>query len=52
MAHRREDNSRVRFLTEAEEKSLREVVQAKWAVHIPEFDLASGVTQNRPMRVT
>jgi integrase len=40
VAHRREDNSRVRFLTAAEEKSLREVVQAKWAVHIPEFDLA------------
>jgi site-specific recombinase XerD len=38
--HRREDNSRVRFLTEEEEKKLRKVIEAKWPLHIPEFDLA------------
>lgn len=40
MTHRREDNNRVRFLTEDEEKKLRKIVQAKWPSHIPEFDLA------------
>lgn len=38
--HRREDNSRVRYLTPEEEKNLRAVLQAKWAQHIPEFELA------------
>jgi integrase len=38
--HRREDNNRVRFLTEEEEKKLRKVIEAKWASHLPEFDLA------------
>jgi integrase len=40
VAHRREDNNRVRFLTEDEEKKLRRIVEAKWPSHIPEFDLA------------
>jgi integrase len=40
VTHRREDNNRVRFLTEDEEKKLRKIVQAKWRSHIPEFDLA------------
>jgi integrase len=40
VTHRREDNNRVRFLTEDEEKKLRKIVQAKWPSHIPEFDLA------------
>jgi integrase len=37
-----ENNCRVRFLTPAEEKSLREVIRAKpeWAEHEPELDLA------------
>jgi integrase len=38
--HRREDNNRVRFLTVEEEKRLRKVVEAKWASHLPELDLA------------
>ncbi len=38
--HRREDNNRVRFLTVEEEKRLREVVQPKWPLHLPELDLA------------
>ncbi len=38
--HRREDNNRVRFLTDNEEKNLRKIVQARWPSHIPEFDLA------------
>ena len=40
VSHRREDNNRVRFLTDEEEKKLREVVQAKWPTHLPELDLA------------
>jgi integrase len=40
VTHRREDNNRVRFLTEEEEKTLRKVVQDKWPVHLPELDLA------------
>jgi len=38
--HRREDNSRVRYLTPEEETKLRAVLEAKWREHIPEFDLA------------
>src|ERR1700731_2304419 len=37
---RREDNNRVRFLTVEEEKKLRKVINAKWASHMPELDLA------------
>ena len=40
VTHRREDNNRVRFLTEEEEKNLRKVTIAKWPLHIDEFDLA------------
>jgi len=38
--HRREDNSRVRYLTPEEDVKLREVIAAEWAQHIPELDLA------------
>lgn len=38
--NRREDNSRVRFLTPTEEKRLRDVMQKSYAEHIPELDLA------------
>jgi integrase len=38
--HQREDNSRVRFLSDVEEKKLREVILANWPEHMPEFDLA------------
>jgi integrase len=37
--HRREDNSRVRYLTDAEEKKLRKVIEASYAEHLPEFEL-------------
>jgi integrase len=40
VTHRREDNNRVRFLTEEEEKKLRNVIESKWSVHVPELDLA------------
>src|SRR5216683_1941580 len=40
VTHRREDNNRVRFLTEEEEKKLRKVIETKWASHMPELDLA------------
>ncbi len=40
VTHRREDNNRVRFLTFEEEKKLRKVIDAKWASHMPELDLA------------
>ena len=38
--NRREDNSRVRFLSLEEEKRLRAVIHAKYPEHIPELDLA------------
>jgi integrase len=40
VTHRREDNNRVRFLTEEEEKKLRKAIETKWPLHIAEFDLA------------
>ena len=38
--HRKEDNSRLRYLTAEEEAKLRGVLQARWPEHIPELDLA------------
>jgi len=38
--HRREDNSRVRYLTPEEETKLRGMLETEWKGHIPEFDLA------------
>jgi integrase len=40
VTHRREDNNRVRFLTEEEERKLRKFIEAKWPLHLPELDLA------------
>jgi integrase len=40
VTHRREDNSRVRFPTEEEEKKLRKVIEAKWPSYVPELDVA------------
>jgi len=41
VAHRREDNNRVRFLTEEEEKKLRDIIfEKKWTAHLPELDVA------------
>ena len=38
--HRKEDNSRVRYLSADEETRLRVVMEAKWPQHLPELDLA------------
>jgi site-specific recombinase XerD len=38
--HRREDNSRVRYLTPEEEAKLRAELEVRWPGHIPELDLA------------
>lgn len=38
--HRKEDNSRVRYLTPAEDARLREVIEQRWRQHLPELDLA------------
>jgi site-specific recombinase XerD len=38
--HRREDNSRVRYLTPEEETKLRTVLEGRWPSHIQELDLA------------
>jgi integrase len=38
--HRREANTRVRFLTEEEEKKLRQLVEKKWSGLLPGLDLA------------
>jgi site-specific recombinase XerD len=38
--HRREDNSRVRYLMPEEETKLRAVLEKEWRGHIPELDLA------------
>ncbi len=38
--HRREDNSRVRYLTPEEDLKLRNVIAEEWAEHMPELDLA------------
>jgi integrase len=40
VTHRRDDNNRVRFLTEVEEKKVRKVIKRKWASHLLELDLA------------
>jgi integrase len=38
--HRREDNNRVRFPAEEEEKKLRKVIEAKWPSQVRELDVA------------
>ena len=40
VTHRREDNNRVRFLTEEEEKKLRDLITKKWPSHLPELEIA------------
>ena len=41
VTHRREDKNRIRFLTEEEERKLRNVIEGRWALHVPELDLAN-----------
>ncbi len=52
--HRREDNSRVRYLTQDEEQRLRKVVIEKWPQHVPELDLAlhTGLRQGNQYGLT
>jgi site-specific recombinase XerD len=38
--HRLEDNARIRFLSDDEEKALRKVIEARCPEHLPELDLA------------
>jgi site-specific recombinase XerD len=38
--HRKEDNSRVRYLTQDEDVKLRKVIAEEWTEHMPELDLA------------
>jgi hypothetical protein len=40
VTHLREDNNRIRFLTDEEERNLRKIIKKKWAKHLPELDLA------------
>jgi integrase len=40
LRHRREDNSRVRFLTDEEDKRLRDIVCSEYAWHLPELEIA------------
>ena len=52
--HRRENNSRVRFLTGDEEVRLRKVLATKYLWHVPEFDLAlhTGLRQGSQYSLT
>jgi integrase len=54
VTHRRENNNRVRFLTEEEEKNLRELVEKKWLTHLPELILAinTGVRKGSQYALT
>ena len=47
--HRFEDNGRVRFLTEDEERKLREIIAKKRPAHLPELDLGinTGLRKGR-----
>ena len=51
--HRRENNSRIRFLNEKEEQSLREVITKKFPDKEPEFDLAlhTGMRRGEQFRL-
>ena len=54
VSHRREDNSRVRFLTPTEEERLRKAVESKYPWHLPELDLAlnTGLRQGSQYGLT
>ena len=54
VSHRHKDNSRVRFLTPAEEERLRKVVESKYPWHLPELDLAlnTGLRQGSQFGLT
>jgi integrase len=52
--HRREDNSRVRYLSENEEQTLRNVLLVKYSGHLPEFEVAlqTGIRQGTQYNLT
>lgn len=54
VSRRREDNSRVRYLTEDEEKRFRVVLELEYQWHLPEFDLAlnTGLRQGSQYSLT
>jgi integrase len=54
VTRRREDNSRVRYLTEDEEKRLCAVLELEYQRHLPEFDLAlnTGLRQGSQYSLT
>ncbi len=54
VSRQREDNSRVRYLTEDEEKRLRLVLELEYQWHLPEFDLAlnTGLRQGSQYSLT
>ena len=51
--HRFEDNGRVRFLTEDEERKLREIIAKKRPAHLPELDLGinTGLREGQAIRL-
>jgi integrase len=52
--HRKEDNARVRFLSEAEEEKLRAVIRENWPDREPELDIAlhTGLRRGSMYRLT
>lgn len=54
LRHRREDNSRVRYLTDEEDHRLREIVNAKYSWHMPELEIAvhTGLRQGSQYGLT
>jgi integrase len=54
VSHRREDNSRVRFLSQDEEERFRNVVAGKYSWHLPELELAlqTGIRQGSQYSLT
>ena len=54
LRHRREDNSRVRYLTDEEDQRLREIVNAKYPWHMPELETAvhTGLRQGSQYGLT
>jgi integrase len=54
ISHRREDNSRIRYLSEDEEQRLRKELLMKYSAHLPEFELAlqTGIRQGTQYNLT
>lgn len=54
LRHRREDNSRVRYLMDEENQRLREIVNAKYPWHMPKLEIAvhTGLRQGSQYGLT